>query len=1530
MLTNRTQSQVSISGLTYNNLVQDAYNAIKDSDEFKNSFSTFTSNEAARMIVELYAYVANQLANRMDQMGNELFVDTATGYGLSRLLKLVGAQVDFPAAAEVKNVEVRTTATSDTIILSRGIGTEDDGEDLVFIPDAFKSVTANNGTNWEFIRREIGEDGEYIYNYTSRFTFTAPVETYTLYEGTTHSYEYTIRSVNPDIIDLPDSNVIKDSVRVYYKQKVLSAGTDNAYEIKEFKKVDNFFTTAALSATTGIYTARNMGNGNCELCLKPYHNEDNSENDIGKELLIMYRTGGGEDGNIAVGSIYKTERFNTISGTRVTGVGELTIENKSSGSGGKDELTADEIRSVVVNEVRNTKIAITEEDYEYLLPKYDTNIQLLKCYGEKNEEIADLAETYGYYVNPIAVWLIILKYNKDFYDAYMNGEEGLTDRINDISFNTLDINPRFDEQYQINTADINQIYKAEELKTYYTAATNQYKFPINSQGVEILSKKGASITVTNAPYVDSASVDRRGVHCFDRYDVIPGVVETWEDFCDLGNISVGEVYRVEGPDADGICNSRFECIKAIEEGGQISDWERFWKKLDFDYIYDNLITENASTTQAADPMYVQQSAGEVGSFSTVCSVLDSAYKANWDDIKTRYGLPVNLEGITLIIDGIPVVFTDNPTFSTLNALANFINAKQSAITYHVVLNKDIAGSTVPSAEVGAVSLENLFTDSSTGIVIKLASGGSDRNITVDVSGVTTYGGLKTAINNALAAASLGDKIFCDFYPNTSNDCYDLWLISPEGFSYKDASAAGDNAIYKVILNHPDYDNTWLDANKFQIDDETLATTWAAYLTSDATPIVKANGNYLEVLFDDIGNASIQIEGANAGPLREIFGFAYDDNTVNSKKDRREITALFVSGESGNNSAYVIINVSSDTDTLNEDIYINIFGQSNDEIILGSYYEHIADYLPADTSDTIIDLLTRGPIKALYSTSYTTGGTNPVIDKYGCSYQIKFSTGLVEEQTYNELSSNKFPAYVTTTKFSYDTFRIFDEDEVLYIKVDGIDYDGTGSFKFTSDGESIEVGEEKGYAKFYLSWFNSHNALDFINAITKTFEAQGEGGTPLLDSVAIEEDYIKLYTKSTAYYSSINFGDTVTSIISYLFGINDSVVHSKEGQINVEQITYSYYSLTNYPALGKTMKITYTAKGNDATPTEKDVPIGYSLSQFTDNVALAFPNGQVLVNNNRLILTDLSDGAKIKVDISWESQVEKSSWQNMFTELTWKQFIVDEDPYYNFTTDTVFKEDKTYYIEEGGEYVEAVVIIGAPVPANTYYERSYIDGSASLEFVNSGDYYIELTTDSDGNNVYTLKVENPINFPLGNIYAHMYEDYSFDHIISSDENGIEYTDEYNWNRLMTNKRVMLTEHIYKQPRFIPFDLAITCRLPNTETFLQKEDEIKENLESFLRKEYGVYSDNIGKEILADDIILNIKNSFSNIKNVLIDYMGYDMLLDSTNKSKLETKFNQQHIIASNAFSEEPVINESGVFSYQIVNTHGLKITLKYSA
>lgn len=1469
MLKTRNQSRVSISGLTYNNLLEDAYNALKDSDAFKNNFTDFTSNSAERMIVELYAYVATQLATRLDQMGNELFVDTASASGMSRLLKLVGAKVDFPSTANT-DVEVTTSSTTDTINFTSGINA-DGSNTLNYVTGAFKSVTANNGTNWEFIDREVGSDGEYVFDYTTRFDFTAPSQTFTVYEGTTHSVEYTIRSTNIDIITLSDSPVLKNSVRVYYKQKVAKSGTSNAYEVAEFKKVDNFFTTEALTSKVGVFTERNMGNGRCEICLKPYSSD--TESDLGKELLIMYRTGGGEDGNIAIGAIDKTERFKIIGeASRITGYGQLNIYNTTTGSGGKDELTTDQIRATVLQEVRNTKIAVTEEDYEYLLPKYDSEIELIKCYGEKNSDIAELAETYGYYVNPITVWLIILKYNKEFYDAYIQDVPGLTDRINDIAFSTLDINPRFNEKYQINKAFLNQIYRAADLDQYKNGETNTYRFPIDPDGVKLLESGSAKITVTNSAYIESSLSSKRGVNCFKRYDDLTGVI-TWEDLLNIQTATKGDVYIVTDADYNGEVNNRWECKEDFEnETITIDNVMDFWKKVDFSYIYDNLVSNEV----ADDIMYIQQGV-EAMDFSPVYSYIDHSFYGDWDKwpAEWREGEGIRIPGsqsVIITINGIEIVIPAGTEIPSAQDFCDLINSAIAGETNVIWLKQSVtqnltedpASINIPGSGIASSSF-TLVTD------------GVTSDITLDTSSVTTYGDLVNALNITIPETYRAVWI-------KDNDCWNLGLVCKTSFTYQDsaASLSDSSALYvNMLANEPPAE--WpLVSISFTLTTE-QAQELVDYLSIEPgaqIARVDENGNMV-FGFDENGECSLSVysvDGTVANVIKNFFGLKSSDVEDVSILNKRTITVFL--GESG--SATLNITMTSEDDKLAEDIYINIFGGLNGEIKLGEYYENISEYLP-DVSSVVTDLLKRGPIKHLYSTSYITDNFENIVDKYGSDYQLKFSTGLIEEQTFNQLSSGNSPARIETLRTKNTSMPYFTEGSKLYMKVDNIDYDGSGSFEI--NGTTHIVPEVNGYAEFELSWFNSGITSSFVSAIVNVFKEQGPAtetldATPLLQQIDTVNNTLAIYTLSSAYYSSIDFGLTPITFVTDLFGLEESVVRSAEGQIDVTQISYKTYALTNFLSIGNAFNIEVTPSGG--VPISANINIGYSINDLTSNVANSAVKDYVVINNNRIILADLTNGTKINISLTWEDNIHYLSWKNMFSSNIWAKF------------------------EEN--------IIGT--------EES---GSTHLEFVNEGDYYIDLR---DGS--YYLIVENSNSFPFGDIYFHMYEDYSIDHIVSEDDNDVVYTDEYNWNNLMIDKKVMLTEHIYKQPRFIPFDLILTCYLPNTETYSQTD--YQSEIAEYLRTEYGLYSDNIGEEIIPDDIILNIKDNFPKVLKVTVDYIGYDMTNQITNKESLTTKFNQKHIIASTKSATGTVVDpETGFITVQEdVMIHGLKINLKYRA
>lgn len=1474
MLTNKNQTRVSISGLTYNNLIEDAYNALKDSDEFKNNFTSFTSNSAERMIVELYAYVASQLANRMDQMGNELFVDTASISGLSRLMKLVGAKLDFPAAAEVE-VEVSTSSITDKLKLSKGINDVTSTE-LKYIPGAFKHIQANNGTSWEFIKKEIGENGEFVYDYTHEFDFEIPSQKYILQQGRTQAKsDYVINSVGePLIIRLDSTSVIKNSVRIYYKDKVLKEGTTDTYEIKELKKVDNFFTTDALTARTGVYTVNNLGNGRAEICIKPYENTAENVSDIGRGILIMYRTGGGENGNIAPGNIDLNESFTIVSNGVETGRGLLHITNTKSGLGGINELTTNEIRNTVIQEVRNTKIAITEEDYEYLLPKYDKSIELIKCYGEKNEETADLAETYGYYVNPLNVWLIILKYNQGFSSAYENDVSGLTDRINDIAFSTLDINPRFNEKYQINSAYLNQVFRAADLKDYFNQESHKYAFPIDVKGIELLKSKGCQITVTNYPYIESAESSRRGVNCFKRYNTTATPI-TWKALTELEAAVKGFAYLVTDMDKTKGVNNRWKCTETFNSQLTPEEFDEHWEKVDFSYIYDNLVAETEDPREM-DRMWVQQSTDDASVFSPVYSNLSYSFAGDtevfiedgwhWDSTTDPGKIKVlENERLIITINGQNIIIPGGTSY-TLQELCDVINDRLEPTTNIVFLKENIpdgVNGQIVSSEDYVRGLAHMY----------LTVNGESVNVELDPTNVTTYGDLVDKINESFANANVSNKFLAVMLE--ANDCINIGIISKYSFTYKDYETDGNSALYTHMLNN--IEPTWpIHSATIELD-PIQAEEWSDYLSSTGEIAHVGEDGVLYLEFDEESKSisvTITGEGDIVNLFKRFFGIPISTTGEVTKNQSRIIDLSY-----SETASSLLITTTSPDDLLAEDIYINIFGPKKNEIRLGEYYENIEEYLP-DVPDVVLNLLKRRPIKHLYSTAYITTDYGDVMDKYGSSYKLKFSTGLIEEQTFNQLSKDNSPAEITTRNEVGTSFTNYNPGSKLLVKVDSVEYDGTGSFTVVVNEQeiTITVPATNGYAEFDLSWFNGVSILTFAKSLVSVFKEQGNNLTPLLMYTPTVDNTIKIYTTSSSFYSSIDFGNTAPTILYSLFGLEDSTVYSREGQIVADEIDYKVLSMTNSLAVGNSIHIEVEPTSNGEI-IASDVLIGYNLQNFTNNLSASEVGEYVAINNLRLVLLLLNNGAKIRVTVSWNDDVEYNIWKGMFTPDTWKNFI----------------------------------------PSN--------DGkSATCELINEGDYYIRYDEEDGG---YYFMVENPDAFPLGDIYFHMYEDYSNDHIVESTPNYITYTDEYIWNNIMTKKRVMLTEHVYKQPRFIPFDLSIICYLPNVETF--SSTDYNQEIAKYLRTEYGLYSDNIGEEILPSDIILNIKEKFPKIKSVFVDYIGYELTNPTTNKGEdgLKTEFNQKHILASTEESEEITLDEStSTLRSMIVTKHGLKLTLKY--
>ena len=90
------------SGLDFNNIMKDIFNLIQENPEYNNNWSDFLSGNAGRMLTELFAFITDQLASRIDLIVNENYIGTASQKAsLIKLLKLIGFKFSLPAVAAV-------------------------------------------------------------------------------------------------------------------------------------------------------------------------------------------------------------------------------------------------------------------------------------------------------------------------------------------------------------------------------------------------------------------------------------------------------------------------------------------------------------------------------------------------------------------------------------------------------------------------------------------------------------------------------------------------------------------------------------------------------------------------------------------------------------------------------------------------------------------------------------------------------------------------------------------------------------------------------------------------------------------------------------------------------------------------------------------------------------------------------------------------------------------------------------------------------------------------------------------------------------------------------------------------------------------------------------------------------------------------------------------------------------------------------------------------------------------------------------
>lgn len=332
--------------------------------EIPNTFNDFVESSIAIMLIENWAFIADTLSFKMDQIVNELFIDTVTEIeNAFRLSKLIGFQPTPPISAR-----------SMWVAQINNVLTED-----LFIPTPIKIdiPSTGNPTSIELFAADSNNqpmfDTDIIIPAGSKFN-----KSIIGLEGRTIEEEFTGDGSVAQTLTLGFSPVIYDSIRVD-----VDGSTWNQVE---------FFSDSQPRKEYRIEF-----NSNYQAFIMFGNNRTGIIPSNGSRISVKYRVGGGTVGNIVTGFI-ETQKQVAIDGLDFSV--PITYKNYTKGEFGYDGDTIDDIRRKLPKWTKAQNRAVTGEDYKTLSDQFVT-----PYYGQIGKSSAVL-RNYGCAGNIIDLYIL--------------------------------------------------------------------------------------------------------------------------------------------------------------------------------------------------------------------------------------------------------------------------------------------------------------------------------------------------------------------------------------------------------------------------------------------------------------------------------------------------------------------------------------------------------------------------------------------------------------------------------------------------------------------------------------------------------------------------------------------------------------------------------------------------------------------------------------------------------------------------------------------------------------------------------------------------------------------------------------------------------------------------------------------------------------------------------------------------------------------------------------------------------------------
>ncbi len=399
------------TGMDYSTVIEQIKNIIESNKNWKSNWTQFYNSDAGTLLIQLMAWICDNLAIRQDLLYNEGFLATASAEeSKRRLLNQIGYSLKSTSASVINvAVEFQNVVTSD-IQLSNCRENEKNLSEVknkifkFYAPDI-------NGKSIPYEILKLDNDGipEYTYSIKLRqgnayYTTDYDGNQLTAVQGNTVYLEFSSDTSDGPVFEFRDKNIDLDSVKVY----------DISENNKLHKRVDNFTDFDVLNGNTVCYVLEQNLSGRYQIRytsndLVKYEKKVMDSNQFvpGHTICVFYRTCVGEDANIPANYISVSESISDADGYSH----EATILNISSGKNGSNaESLEDAVKNAPLS-LTSMNRAVTTTDYDRIL-KRNSKVSICKTFTPDNMP-GEFVQYYGRRINPQEAFSFVVL-NKNF------------------------------------------------------------------------------------------------------------------------------------------------------------------------------------------------------------------------------------------------------------------------------------------------------------------------------------------------------------------------------------------------------------------------------------------------------------------------------------------------------------------------------------------------------------------------------------------------------------------------------------------------------------------------------------------------------------------------------------------------------------------------------------------------------------------------------------------------------------------------------------------------------------------------------------------------------------------------------------------------------------------------------------------------------------------------------------------------------------------------------------------------------------